>query len=404
MSQVILTPSMIAKESVMLYENATPFSRTVHKTYDPKFGKDGAKIGNTINIRQLPQNYTVTTNSVNLSTQNYTETQSSLTLTNQYHVDTTFTSAELALQLDDFSKRVLRPVIISLANQVEFANLGMAKSVYNSTGTPGTTYANTKVFTQAGVYLDNAACPRDGQRYNTLSPQHQADTIELMTNFFNPSKVISEQFMSGEMGEALGFNFQMSQGVNMLTTGTLAGSPTVTGGSQTGSSLVTGAWDDSSAICLGGETFTVPNVYALNPINQQSTGKLQQFTVTAAVSSNSSGAATLSISPAILPGVTVTASPAPSAPLTFVETGASSTPLSLAYHSAAFAVGTADLEDVSKYGAWCGQSADEEAAISIRVVRQYTIGTDAVPCRVDTLFGNTVIRPNWAVRLYGASN
>jgi hypothetical protein len=39
--------------------------------------------------------------------------------------------------------------------------------------------------------------------------------------------------------------------------------------------------------------------------------------------------------------------------------------------------------------------------ISLRVVRQYDINNDRLPCRIDVLYGFGVIRPQMAVRMWG---
>ena len=39
--------------------------------------------------------------------------------------------------------------------------------------------------------------------------------------------------------------------------------------------------------------------------------------------------------------------------------------------------------------------------ISMRIVRQYDINNDRMPCRVDVLYGYSVIRPAMAVRVWG---
>jgi hypothetical protein len=39
--------------------------------------------------------------------------------------------------------------------------------------------------------------------------------------------------------------------------------------------------------------------------------------------------------------------------------------------------------------------------ISLRIVRQYDINNDRMPCRVDVLYGFNAIRPVTAVRLWG---
>ena len=39
--------------------------------------------------------------------------------------------------------------------------------------------------------------------------------------------------------------------------------------------------------------------------------------------------------------------------------------------------------------------------ISLRVVRQYDINNDRMPCRIDVLYGYSTIRPQMAVRMWG---
>ena len=54
-------------------------------------------------------------------------------------------------------------------------------------------------------------------------------------------------------------------------------------------------------------------------------------------------------------------------------------------HKDAFAFVTADLEDVSQYGAWGARRTQD--GISMRIAKQYDITNDAFPCRIDVLFG-----------------
>jgi hypothetical protein len=42
--------------------------------------------------------------------------------------------------------------------------------------------------------------------------------------------------------------------------------------------------------------------------------------------------------------------------------------------------------------------------ISLRVVRQYDINNDRLPCRIDVLYGYSTIRPQMAVRMWGLTN
>lgn len=69
----------------------------------------------------------------------------------------------------------------------------------------------------------------------------------------------------------------------------------------------------------------------------------------------------------------------------------------LAYHRDAFTLATADLEDVSKYGAWGARRVHK--GISMRIARQYAIGTDTVPCRIDVLYGWAPVYNELACRI-----
>jgi hypothetical protein len=392
---------------MMILENNLTFTKYVRRAYDNKFAQSGAKIGATVNLR-LPPVFAVT-KGPNLSVQNFTETQFPLTINQQAHVDVSFSSAELTLSIQDFSERVLAPQIAQLANQVDQDGLAQFVNIFKAVGVPGTPNTTFAPFLAAGVALDNSGTPRDGKRSIVLSPQGQADAVGgQFTTSFNDQDTISKQYLNGTMGRALGFRWSMDQNVNSLTAGPMGGTPVVNGAGQTGATLLVNGWTAAAASrLLGGETFTLPAVYEWNPYAKQSTGKLQSFVVTGPVSSDGAGASSVPISPSIITSgttQTVTASPANSAALTF-SSGAANvvTPVGLAFHEQAFAFASVDLEDVSKYGAWGARVSDDQLGMSMRITRQYAIGSDTVPCRVDLMYGWATPRPQMACRLYGSN-
>lgn len=406
MANTILTPQMITREALMLLENSLTFTKYVNRQYKKEFSQSGAKIGNTVNIR-VPAQYSVSSGP-GLSTQNFTETEVPLVINNQKHVDVSFSSQELTLSIQDFSERVLAPQIVQLANQIDQDGLAQYVNVYNSVGTPGTANTTLATYLGAGVYLDNNATPRDMAKRNiVLSPQGQADAVTGFSTFFQDQDSIAKQYLNGTMGRAAGFKWSMDQNVNSQTVGPLGGTPAVNGAGQTGNSLVTNGWTAAASLRLNlGDIFTIAGVYSVNPLSKFSTGKLQQFVVTAATSSDGSGNATIPISPAIVTsGATqnVTASPASGALLTVVGAAGSITPQGLAFHSDAFTFASVDLEDVSKYGAWGARVSDDQLGISMRIARQYAIGTDTVPCRIDVLYGWQTVRPQMACRIQGSN-
>jgi hypothetical protein len=399
---------MITREALLILENSLTFTKTVNRQYSDQFAVSGAKIGATLNIR-VPAQFTVS-NGPGLAVQNFTETQVPLVINQQKHVDVTFSSQELTLSIQDFSERVLAPQIAQLANQIDQDGLALYSSVYNSVGVPGVANSTVAPFLAAGVALDNTATPRDITKRNiVLSPQGQADAVSGFQSYFNDQDTIGKQYANGTMGRALGFKWSMDQNVNALTVGALGGTPLVNGATQTGASLITNGWTAAVLQRLnGGETFTMPGVYSVNPLSKFSTGKLQSFTIVGIGTSDVSGNMTPTISPAIVTsGATqnVTASPASGAALTFTSGAAGViTPVGLAYHRDAFTLATVDLENVAQYGAWGDRVSDNQLGISMRIARQYAISTDTIPCRIDILYGWLATRPQLACRILGSNS
>jgi hypothetical protein len=285
---------------MMILENNLTFTKYVRRAYDNKFAQSGAKIGATYNLR-LPPVFSVTSGP-NLAVQNYTETSFPINVNQQLHVDVSFSSAELTLSIQDFSERVLAPQIVQLANAIDAAGLAQYTNVYKAVGVPGTPNTTFAPFLAAGVALDNSGTPRDGNRAIVLSPQGQADAVGgQFTTVFNDQDTVGKQYLNGTMGRALGFKWSMDQNVQNVVAGPMGGTPAVNGANQTGSNLVTNGWTAAAASrLLGGETFTLTNVFEWNQIKGGSTGKLQSFTVTGPVSSDGAGNATIPISPSIV--------------------------------------------------------------------------------------------------------
>jgi hypothetical protein len=67
----------------------------------------------------------------------------------------------------------------------------------------------------------------------------------------------------------------------------------------------------------------------------------------------------------------------------------------MGYHKDAFAFATADLVMPKGVDFAAREVMD---GISLRIVRQYAISTDTLPCRIDVLYGYKAIRPQLANR------
>ncbi len=400
MSNSLLTIDMITRKSLEILENNLVITRTVNRQYDDSFAKSGAKIGSTLRIR-LPDRALVTDGAA-LQVQDDVEQNTSLTVSSQKHIGINFTTAELTMQLDDFAERVLKPRISQLAASIDADVANSFQSIFQSVGTPGTTPGTSLVLLQAQQKLNEAAAVMS-PRYATVNPAANAALVEGMKGLFNPVSTISKQFKSGLMGEGiLGYEeLNMSQSIKQHTTGTRTGAHTVTTTVSTQGATTIAITGTGTQIIKKGDVFTIASVFAVNPQTRESTGSLQQFVATADATATG-GAYTVSVSPAIFTATqalaTVDSFPQASAVVTFLGSASTQYPQNLIYHKDAITFATADL--VMPQGVDMA-SRQVHNGISMRIVRQYDINNDRMPCRIDVLYGFGVIRPQMAVRMWG---
>ena len=405
MSNSLLTIDMITRKSLEILENNLVITRNVNRQYDDSFAVEGAKIGSTLRIR-LPDRALVTDGAA-LQVQDDNEQYTTLTVSSQKHIGINFTSAELTMQLDDFAERVLKPRISQLASSVDADVANSYNQVFQSVGTPGTTPATALVLLQAHQKLNESASPMQ-PRYATVNPAANAALVDGLKGLFNPTDTISRQFKNGMMGEGvLGFEeVNMSQSIKQLTTGTRTATANTLQVNATitaqGTSTIDIKSGTGSATIKKGEVFTIAGVYAVNPQTRESTGSLQQFTVLADATASSGTWTGVQISPALYTAdqalATVDSMPQVNAYINFLGAASTTYAQNLVYHKDAIAFATADL--LLPQGVDMASRAVHNG-ISLRVVRQYDINNDRMPCRVDVLYGYNTIRPQMACRIWG---
>lgn len=417
-----LTIADITNEGLMILENELTLTDKINSEYDDRFGIDGAKIGYTINLRK-PARFIVS-GGPNLNPQDFVETSVPATLTNQAHIDTQFITSDTLLSMDMFANRVLRPKIASLANSVDY---GVAQQMMigtaNIVGTPGTLPTTLSPFLTAGAVLDVEGIPRDGERYMCTDPFTQASMVGSLQGLFNPQMSISEQYRKGLMARnTVGFDWYMDQNINSQTFGNWAGSP-VYNATYGSSIILTSGWADSGVIGMSGftnasstinvgDTFTVAGVYMANPQNRAATKQLRTFVVRPPVGTpatgtftpvtdvfgnviggtynpNSSGQVSITAAVAIITAgqfQNVSGTPVTTSSV-ITPTGTSATgPQSLAFHRDAFTLVSADLP-LPGGVAMAARAAHKDVGLSMRIVKQYTINNDALPTRIDILYG-----------------
>ena len=412
MSNTLLTISKITNEALMVLENELTFTSEVDRNYDDQFAVVGGKIGNTVNVRR-PGRFIGTTGPA-LNVEDFNETSVPVTLSTQFHVDTQFTTQDLALSLDMFSDRVLKPAIAAIANKIDRDGLLMAKnSTANIVGTAGTPPTGLITYLTAGAYLDAEGAPRDGRRSCIIEPFTSATIVDSLKGLFVPQEAIGEQYRKGLMGrDSGGMNWKMDQNVVNQTFGSYA-SATLSCNVTTATGFLSTGWASTSTITIGasgaaatlnqGDVIQIAGVYAVNPQNRQPYGsnKLRNFVVTSTTSISSGGTASVTVSPAVITGgqfqnVSVTSSGSQTV-TPFNNTGVVS-PQNILMHRNAFTLATADLE-LPEGVHFAGRASDKEIGLSMRVVRQYTINNDSIPTRLDVLYGWAPLYPELACRI-----
>jgi len=400
MSNSILTIDMITRKALEILENNLVITRNVNRQYDDSFAVEGAKIGSTLRIR-LPDRALVTDGAA-LQVQDDNEQFTTLTVASQKHIGVNFTSAELTMQLDDFAERVLKPRISQLASSIDADVANAYKSIGNTVGTPGTTPSTSLVLLQAQQKLNENAAVMS-PRYATVNPAANAGLVEGMKGLFNPTDTISKQFKNGMMGTGvLGFDeINMSQSIKQHTTG----SRVATGNSVTTTVSTQGATSIALTVGSGltvkaGDVFTVADCFAVNPQTRESTGSLFQFVALA--DATASGTAIVVTVAAIYTAAnalaTVDSFPVAGKAVVFVGAASTQYAQNLVYHKDAITFATADL--LLPMGVDMAARAVHNG-ISLRIVRQYDINNDRMPCRIDVLYGFSTIRPQMGCRIWG---
>lgn len=404
MSNVVITPSIIAKEALMQLENNLVMGAHVHKEYKKEF----VKVGSTVNIRK-PVKFTAT-NGPTLTIQDVSEAETNIVVNSQKHVGWAFVSSDLTLAIEDYSERYIKPAMIALAQQVDTDLTGLYKFVWHHRGTPGTTPTAFTDISAGAQLLDESAVPTD-ERVGVWNPAASWALANGLKGVF-VQDIAKRAIQKGSFGAYAGAEHFMDQSVQSFTTGAWgAVTPHVDGGAQnvsypTGSAAYTQTfntedWTASTSVVAAGDVFTIANVNAVNPKTFQSTGALQEFVVITGGTADGSGNLVLTISPPIItsgPYQTVDSVPADEALMTMVGSSATAYPQNLLFHPNAFALVTVPMQlpDGAVF-----KARESYNGLSLRVIKDYDITNDRDIIRLDILYGVKAIYPELACRITG---
>ena len=297
MSNRTLTADVIAKAAVGILDNELVMGKKVFRGYEEEFSSNvnGYTVGDTVSIEK-PTDFTVR-DGATASAQDVSEGKTTISVDKQKGVDFAFTSKQLTLDIKELSRRVIKPAMIQLANQVDVDLHALYKDVPNWVGTPASPIDSFTDFSKGPQRLDEYAVPQDG-RCGTLSPADHWGLVGSQTSLYNDT-ITKPAYRKGETGMIGNVDLYMTQNVATHTVGAVAGTVLIDGTINT--STVT--WDDvkdtgtqtihvdgltsATATINKGDVFTIEGVYAVNPVTKARLSFLKQFTVTADATASS---------------------------------------------------------------------------------------------------------------------
>jgi hypothetical protein len=420
-ANALQTSQIVTNEVLRIAHNASAFLGNTNTDFKESWTGE-YKPGSTLNARR-PVQFTHRTGEV-ANVQDITESTTPITLQPLLGVDFAVGSTELSTSIGSngkvepaFKERYLKPAGLKIAAILDYSIATIAKNGFHQmVGTPGTPPATFADLLNAGVPLDRMSVPRDGNRMAAIEPGANASIVAGISGLFNNQQVLGEQYKTGVVKTGAGLDIAMSQNVPAHTVGPLGGTPLVNGANQglinsgatdnpyaATTSLVTDGWTASAAVRLNqGDTFTIANVYSVNPETKASTGVLQSFLVTAQVSSDGSGNLTAVISPAIIAGgayQNVTARPADNAAITITSGAANTTYTNnIVWHRDAITFVSPKQEIPGGMDMAYQASLADEGGISLRFVRGFDIINNKFVSRFDVLWGAAVVLPNFGAR------
>lgn len=364
MANTFITPSIVAREALMLLENNLVAAGLAHRAHTQEFL--GTKVGDTITIRGPAtfeaQEFTSTT-----TTQEIKESSTTLQLEKHFDITVGVSSREWTLELQDFSNIVIRPAVAALAQKIDTYLLGKANQLYNFTGTAGTPLNSLADVVAVDQKLNEMKVPVAG-RSIIVNPAQKAALLSNVPEFVHADKRGDGGAALGnaELGEFLGLRFYMDQNIQSLTsaaTGYLINSASVSVGDT---SVVV---DTGSGTPVVGDLFTVA-------------GDTQQYVVTGYATN------TVSFAPA------AKVAWADNAAVTFVASHS----MSMAGNMDGLTAAIVPLEIPS--GA---SEADyiADRGLGIRVVYDYNSSTKTDTISFDLLCGATMQDPGLLARVLG---
>jgi hypothetical protein len=211
----------------------------------------------------------------------------------QKGVDTSFTSTDLTLDLQDFSKRILEPAMAVLAANIEADAFNMLDDVYQVEDRSGSSVQFSNVLNTRKLLRDSLA-PMNDNKF-IMDTQANVDLVDALKGLFQDSSQIAKQYREGMIGRTANFEFFENTLLPAHTTGGWNANYDIKTAPSSGDTTLD--IDTGTGTIKKGDVFTIAGINRVHPETKADTGVLQQFVATA---DSAGGDVEIGISPAII--------------------------------------------------------------------------------------------------------
>lgn len=213
MANTILTPSIIAKEALMVLRNNAVMANLVHRDYSNEF----AAVGDTITIRK-PATFVAKEFDASHGIDIQDATEGSVPVVMDKHLDVSFavTTKEMSLDIANFSEQFLVPAMQAFADKVDSYLLGLEASVTNRVPHDSGVIAPADMIA-ARKFLTKNAAPLTDRRF-VIGAEAEADLLG--SNLFTSAEQVGDEgtaLREASLGRKYGMDIYVDQNIAKTT-------------------------------------------------------------------------------------------------------------------------------------------------------------------------------------------
>jgi hypothetical protein len=364
MPNTLLTPSIIAKEAILVLQNNMVFSGLVHRDFSNEF----AKVGDTITVRK-PATFTAGEwNGTSINIQDATESGVPVKMDKIIDVSFAAGSKELALNIQDFSTQFIQPAMRAHAQYLDslLAALWVDVPYFAAVGsTPA-----MQDWANVDMIMNQNKVPQDS-RSIVIDPMTKSKYVALPEILHASKSGSTDGLRNASLGDGLmGFAAYMDQNIVNKAPGTVTAA--TASGSLAALTVALASVTPAAGTILKGDIVTIDG---------------NQYVCTADTTAVTGAIASLPIYPALK-----------TAPSTATVTFNAKTRHNLAFHKNAFCLASRPLE--KPMGAAFSDTISFNG-ISCRIVAGYDMQKKQDTISIDFLCGVKTLTQELACRLEG---